>query len=305
MPLMDNITLQFATMAGNQLRKLLETQHLYQKVSIDAKELLDSLNPAATAVHLGTILNTKLTLTENPTVHTNVLSLYLPVRNVKLFCGRCDAREAFRPIWFSDITEQLREKYKTQRALNAETFRIMFGNNFQLFDLVYQCQRCEHIPNAFLVKRQGNELVLEGRSPIENTELPTFIPREEKKWFRDSVIAFQTGNILAALFYLRTFIEQFARRKTGMLDDKRTGDELLSAYADTLPMNLRDTMPSLKEWYDRLSDAIHTAKEDDKLFKEAREKIEEHFDIRRVHKLDAKAVSQTEEKVVAIADNKA
>jgi hypothetical protein len=139
------------------------------------------------------------------------------------------------------------------------------------------------------VKREGTDLFLEGRSPIEHVELPKFIPKDDLKWFRDAVIAFQTGKVLAALFYLRTFIEQFARRKTNTLGDKKTGDEIMSAYADTLPKNLRDTMPSLAEWYDKLSAALHTATEDSALFDAAREKLEEHFEIRRVHKLDASA----------------
>ena len=233
-------------------------------------------------------LREPLEVTDNPTfVGGNSLQLYLPAKNVKLFCVKCDAREAFRPIWFSDLTSQLRSKLKTQRTLGAESFKIQFPNNFQLLALVFLCQRCEFLPTAFIVKRTGLDLFLEGRSPIEHVELPSFIPKEEHKWFRDGVIAFQTGKILAALFYLRTFIEQFARRKTNTLGEKKTGDEIMSAYAETIPKNLRDTMPSLAEWYDKLSAAVHTATEDAALYGSAREKIEEHFDIRRVHKLDA------------------
>jgi hypothetical protein len=220
--------------------------------------------------------------------------LWLPVKNVKLFCVKCDAREAFRPIWHSDVTVQLHAKHKTQRTLGTETFKVLFPGNFQLFALLYQCQRCESLPTAFIVKRLGTDLFLEGRSPIEHVELPGFIPKEEKHWFRDAVIGYQTGKVLAALFYLRTFIEQFARRKTGTQGDKKTGDEILTAYADTIPENLRETMPSLREWYDKLSEALHGAKEDSTLFGSAREKIEEHFDIRRVHRLDAKDITLKE-----------
>jgi hypothetical protein len=144
---------------------------------------------------------------------------------------------------------------------------------------------------VFLVKRNGLDLTVEGRSPIEHIEIPNYIPNDERHWFRDGVIAFQTGKILAALFYLRTFVEQFARRKTNMKDQKKTGEEILSAYAETLPSNLRDTMPSLREWYDKLSEALHGAKEDPELFGAARERIEKHFDIRRVHDLDSRTVA--------------
>jgi len=66
----------------------------------------------------------------------------------------------------------------------------------------------------------------------------------------------------------------------------------MSMYADTIPQNLRDTMPSLAEWYGKLSAAIHTATEDAALFESARERIEEHFDIRRIHKLDESLVME-------------
>lgn len=199
---------------------------------------------------------------------------------MKLFCSTCSAREAFRPIWFFEITNEL-----LRQNLKGEKFKITFGNTFQLFYLVYQCQRCETKPEVFLVKRDGLDLSVEGRSPIEHIEIPNYVPREERHWFRDAVIAFQTGKVLAALFYLRTFTEQFARRKTNLKEGRKTGDEIMAAYADTLPIGLRDSMPSLREWYDKLSEALHGAREDADLFEAARGNIEKHFDIRRVHEL--------------------
>lgn len=47
-------------------------------------------------------------------------------------------------------------------------------------------------------------------------------------------------------------------------------------------------MPSLREWYGRLSEPIHAAKADEGLFEEAREAIEQHFEIRRVFKIPEK-----------------
>jgi hypothetical protein len=215
-------------------------------------------------------------------------TLCLVVGNVKLFCAKCGTREAFRPIWFSDITKEMLAINASQRVLDRETFKVAFTDTFQLFSLVFQCQRCEGIPEAFLVKREAMDLVVEGRSPIEHIKIPKYIPTDERHWFRDAIIAFQTGKILAALFYLRTFVEQFARRKTGTRDVKITGDKILAAYADTIPVNLRDSMPSLAEAYDKLSAALHGANEDAELFEAMRQGIEKHFDIRRVHELDSK-----------------
>ena len=311
MKFFDLFSQRFAELTGEQLKVLLETKHLYQKVSIQPDLITTNLvkkqiaesprdTPDFYVQHIQKGLTERLSLTENPTFDgLNKIQLWLPVRNVKLFCVKCDAREAFRPIWFEDMTVKVKEKHRTQGMLGMEPFKIRFADYFQLFALVYQCQICESLPTAFLVKRVGTDLYLEGRSPIEHVELPKFIPKEEQKWFSDAVVAFQTGKILAALFYLRTFIEQFARRKTSTVGDKLTGDEILTAYLGTIPKNLRETMPSLAEWYDKLSEALHGAKEDAALFDSARQKIEEHFDIRRVHRLDEKEVPKVKKETKA------
>src|SRR5215831_1172996 len=112
------------------------------------------------------------------------------------------------------------------------------------------------------------------RSPIEYVELPPFIPKQEQKWFRDAIITFQSGKILAGLFYLQTFVEQFARRKTGIQNANRTADVIFSAYADSIPDNLRSTMSSLRDCYDKLSEAVQSDQEDKELFVSVREAIE-------------------------------
>jgi hypothetical protein len=89
---------------------------------------------------------------------------------------------------------------------------------------------------------------------------------------------------MAALFYLRVFTEQFARRATGETG-RRYGAELLEEYGKTIPETHRGTMPSLREWYDKLSEPIQAAKEDEKLFEEAKEAICQHFEIRKVFQI--------------------
>src|ERR1035437_661705 len=269
---------EVSSFTEKQLKLLLETKHVYQKVSIQPDEILTNLTPpdrsstisglvpvidetsefeGLAANFLGkSLIITERLLFEDIPPHPRRC---LVVGNVKLFCKKCEGREAFRPIGFSDVTLSLRVKYEEQVQSGTPNLEISFPITFQLFVLVFQCQTCQGVPETFLVKRNGLDLVLEGRSPIEHVELPGFIPKDETHWFRDAVIAFQTGKVLAALFYLRTFIEQFARRKTGTQNDKKTGDEILSAYADTIPENLRQTMPSLRNWYDSLSAALHGA----------------------------------------------
>jgi hypothetical protein len=288
-----------ADFTTDQLRLLLETKHLYQKVSLQPDEILSSLMPPEPSpAVLGLIgaesekslflslasafLSQDLTVADKLVYDKDRKPMRcLVVRNVKLFCATCEGREVFRPIWFVDVTKQMFEsgEEKAQRANVIVSFESL-----QLFVLVYQCQRCEGIPVAFLVKfDETQNLILGGRFPIEHMEIHSAIPNKEAKWFRNAVIAYQSGKTLAGLFYLRTFIEQFARRVTEMLDIKETGDAILSAYSDTLPPKIRDSAPSLKEWYDKLSEAIHGAKDDAELFEAAKAQIEKHFEFRKVY----------------------
>ena len=272
-----------------QLKMLLETKHLYQRVVIETQNVLEALdvqivgeadNLRFTGWRLGEVprmiltpSDAELSLTEKGSNPSPVLCLI--VGNVKLFCTKCDGREVFSPIHYLDVTNEIRKLRQGPRVQLPPT-------SFQLFALTYQCQACMGAPKAFLIRRQLWDLFLEGRSPIEQVEVPRFIPKPEFQLFRDALIAMQTGKILAALFYLRTFIEQFARRQTG-ISRKATGDEIMEAYHKILPEALRDVMPSLRPWYDQLSESLHAARADVELFKRARVDIERHFDMRRVH----------------------
>jgi hypothetical protein len=199
----------------------------------------------------------------------------LLLRNVTMFCRTCDRREAFRPILYKDLSVELGQ---LPSAGIVPSLKLPAG--FQELVVVYQCQRCEGPPETVLVRRKGWSLSLDGRSPMASVEVPPYVPKKENEFFRDAVIATGSGRTLAGLFYLRTFIEQFGRRAAGMVG-KKTGEEILSEYAKTLPTNLKDSMPSLAECYEKLSAALHSASADDDLFIEAQGKIEKHFEIRK------------------------
>src|ERR1700686_5011134 len=113
----------------------------------------------------------------------------------------------------------------------------------QIFLTLYQCQGCRSAPEFLAVARNGMKVKLVGRQPIESVEVPGDVPREESDFLRSARIAFNTGNVLAALFYLRTLIEQFARRQTNTTG-RETGDVLMSKYSAVLPDDLRGRMPS-------------------------------------------------------------
>lgn len=276
--------------AGASLKELLETKHLYQKVSIPVEPIIKAARKSTHDAclifdrHLEPILTTHFILSNNllqVVDRAGAMETYLTliVSNVKLFCSACQSKEAFRPLWYWDLANELAKPHGDVRALLPATF--------QLFLLSYECQACptgKRTPEGFMVRRSGWDLVLEGRSPIESVTVESFIPREERPHFRDAIIANNSGKILAGLFYLRTFIEQFARRKVSS-SERLSGDQLMSKYADTIPLPQRDQMPSLREWYTKLSDALHSAREDAALFDEARSEIERHFDFRRIFRI--------------------
>jgi len=212
----------------------------------------------------------------------------LLLKNATLFCRECDRREAFRPIWYKDVSAELRQLPQPELVRH-----LPIPPALQDFALVYQCQACEGVPEILIVRREGWSLRLNGRSPMASVEIAAYIPKKERDFLRDAIIAHGSGKTLAGLFYLRTFIEQFGRRVTG-ISGKKTGDEILSEYSKTLPANVRDSMPSLAEWYEKLSIALHTANPDEALFKDAQEKIEKHCEIRKAMDIPETAIQKEE-----------
>lgn len=274
--------------ASQELKRLLEDKHLYQHVTIDAGTILK--REVEGEPPFGRAYLARWVVDELPKLRfvlysqrlQNTLTLTPP--NASLYCRICRRREAFAPVWTVDVPSPIIHGLR----------QIQLPDNFQMFSMVYECQRCFGRPEAFLVRREGWNLGLHGRSPIELVEVPKFIPNAEATFYRDSAIAFNSGKTLAALFYLRTFIEQFARRLTGR-SGRVTGDQILDEYYKMLPVPVRDTMPSLREWYDKLSEALHAARADVSLFEEARTEIEKHFDIRRVFNVADGASAPAEE----------
>jgi len=126
---------------------------------------------------------------------------------------------------------------------------------------------------------------------METVEIPAMIPKAHADRFGSSIIAFQSGHILAAIFLLRVFIEQYWRsigEVMKSLESKKrpTGDEIGAAYKSTLPSDFKERFPTLCEVYNDLSAAIHSATEDPNIYIQASVRIQEHFDARRLYKLN-------------------
>ena len=279
------------------LRTLIETKHLYQRASFtfSISDLDPQLQTGIGAIRyepqMATFLN-KLNSqawyigTEQfaqQIVGTKEYEFFpsIVVQNVKLFCRRCNSAEVHRPVAQFEIKE-----VKTASNHPPLDFApIDSSPQIQFFALRLDCQRCTTSSSSFLIHRSGSHLSIHGRSPMEHLELPRFIPKTEEKFYRDALIASHSGKTLAGLFYLRTFIEQFARRLTGKSGERATGDEIMTAYTEMLPQSLRGQMPSLRECYEKLSVPIHSGVEDEGLFEKMRSEIEWHFELRKANRI--------------------
>jgi hypothetical protein len=272
-------------------QSLLETKHLYQKVAIEWEAVVATVEKgvhvhpshrSAFHAHIKGVPHmpftpvTQVHLIQPQANNLGQVPLVPLLKNVTMFCRECDRREAFRPIWFKDVSAELKQLPQAGLVRHLPIPKSLL----QDFAIVYQCQACEGVPETLVVRREGWSLSLNGRSPMASVETAAYIPKKERDFLRDAIIAHGSGKTLAGLFYLRTFIEQFGRRVTG-ISGRKTGDEILSEYSKTLPANLRDSMPSLAEWYEKLSVALHAADPDEALFKDAQEKIEKHCEIRK------------------------
>jgi len=199
----------------------------------------------------------------------------LTLRPIKINCDHCDAilpahNAGFRELLF--LTSELTVKQQTETMDSAQIV--------QIFCFPFQCQSCRGEPIVFMVRREGLKLTVVGRSHFEKVQTPPFIPKQEREYYTDAVIAFRAGRTLAALFYLRTMIEQYFRRVL-KISEKLSGDELGDRYAGLLADDFPRRFKSLRTVYEELSVKIHSANKDEQQYHQSLSDIEKHFDLLR------------------------
>ena len=267
------------------LKLLLETKHLYQSVTIKADDLKIDPSPNPHDVIRARQLNfdshihghwkvadpakREIEINERFSQHP------LGAPDVKIFCHRCFRIEAFNLISLCDLSGR------------TEPHKVTFGTRFtQNFALAFRCQSCKGHPEIFLIRREGMKLTIEGRSPIETVAVPAEIGKAVKKLYSDAIVAFQSGQTLAANFLLRTLIEQWTRQFLAPEQKDLKADESIDLYMASLPTDFKQRFPSFRDLYNDLSADIHSAAGSSELFDDCRGKIEEHFKARKLFKLD-------------------
>lgn len=160
---------------------LLESKHLYQSVQIPWAEqkfkIYSGLAGAADAVEL---LLGGPWLFESSGVNPSSFAPPLgPISfpTIRIYCARCDRVFPFK--------------------LNSPTSGPVGPNNDVLV-LPLQCQSCERNV-VFMVTRNHLKITLSGRSEIERVNAPRYIPAGVRRYYERAVIAYNSGERLAAL----------------------------------------------------------------------------------------------------------
>ncbi len=160
-------------------------------VPVASVQMVQNLNSEVAAMRF--IPSTNLLELQDRTGGTEIMPTLI-LKNPKMFCLPCDGREAFSLVWSNDLANELA---KASRLESGSAARLRLGA--QLLYLAYQCQHCKGEPIGVLIKREEWQLWLHGRSPMEEVEVPSFIPRPERHPFRDALVAMHDGKTLAAV----------------------------------------------------------------------------------------------------------
>lgn len=277
----------YKTILRDSFKELFETKHLYQNLHIEEpdRELITQNTEEPLRRSTGSIngledivdfIQSSFSCIKwviiNPSdpktagYHTNSSEIYQTLMfdppSLKLYCSNCKRTEAYNFICGFDLL-------KNASGLKDKDYE-------QVYAFTYQCQSCKDTPEIFIAYRHKLKINQCGRSPMEQFEIPTYIPKTHSKFFSDAIIAVNSGQILAGIFLLRTFIEQYVRSQGDSSNSKEI-ETIFTEYKDNLPPNFNSDFPSLYAIYGRLSNDLHNATGSDVLFFSAKKDIELHF----------------------------
>jgi|ERR1019366_1611121 hypothetical protein len=193
-----------------KFQSLLETKHLYQKAAIEWEAIVTTVekgvHPSYRSVfhahikgvpHMPFTPVTQVHLIQPQANNLGQVPLVLLLKNVTMFCRECDRREAFRPIWFKDVSAELKQLPQAGLVRHLPVPESLL----QDFAIVYQCQACEGVPETLVVRREGWSLSLNGRSPMASVETAAYIPKKERDFLSRTLRQDAGGVVLLAHFH--------------------------------------------------------------------------------------------------------
>lgn len=115
------------------------------------------------------------------------------------------------------------------------------------------------------------------------------IPEDLVKSFSDSVVAYDSGAVLASIVLLRAFISKFARFSIKAPNGLKT-DDALAKYDESLPETIRQGSLSLRKIYNKLGSAVYTADADENLFEISKNEILNHCNALEIYALQGQEI---------------
>lgn len=176
------------------------------------------------------------------------LPLYFHLPTLELWCGRCKRHTAQLPSPASicDLPDS-KFPHSTEEAIH------------QQFNIFYLCESCRLLPVQYLVLRDGYKLMLCGRTEPNQKKVDDIVPDDLRNILSDALSAVSEGDIHAGIYHIRTFCEHYMKKTLQLSYDTQVrGDELADHYSSTLTLQQRETAPSLKSAYDKLSQLMHS-----------------------------------------------
>ena len=277
----------FGIKLTQSFKELIENRHLYQNMDVSLEEIREHIpkdwrEPAPSRAwqeFITWVYGAWYPLDEGtackPGLRAGVVASF-KIPDVKLYCSTCERIEAYNGIACMDFLVAC--KVNMEKRTNGPTV--------QQFVFSFECQSCKKVPEVYLVRRTGMKLTLCGRSPMEVVDVPKTIPKAVSRYYSNAVISHTAGFTLAGIMYLRTLIEQWACSQMGR---DGTAEKALGLYMESLPLDFRSKFMSVRELYGELSIDMHTATGSEELFERCIEKINEHFEARKLHKVEGKS----------------
>jgi hypothetical protein len=289
---------EFSGAIEESLKELLECKHLYQKSVVafpsfkvvykivlcipgiekiqpdlqkECKTIYDSAPEFEWELPSDSVKDRRLPYYEGNVLERVQVSIKFVPRTISIFCSICDSVQPYNFIHGIDVSKNLRSNKFGESSVDV-----------QVFALAYECQSCKSFPEVFMIRREKMKLISSGRTPIEKVEIPKYIPKAQRGFFSDAIIAFNTGQILAGKFLLRTFLEQYVRNFSDENKVSQNIDELFEKYSAHLPDDFKQRFPSLASIYSQLSIDIHSANSTNDLFIQAQNDIQKHFEAKKV-----------------------
>lgn len=270
------------------IRQLLEEKHLYQSLRLNedivksiAQEIIhEEVSSEVIEMEFNKFTShfswkpprNNLVLADHIEKKPNkkIQSIEITFPHIKSYCENCKGYQAFKMIFC--------QVFSDKKSVKSDLF--------QHFLVIYECSYCENYEISFLIFREDEKITLVGRSQFGFKKPAPILPNEEEysQLISRAQISYDAHYYIAALSYLRLFIEKYVRNETGIFtrEESQNISDICEEYSQSLPVKLRSVIPSLKSIYEQLSAAYHQGdlekiNEYGTLYEQCLENLKKHF----------------------------